>query len=295
MGGGKKSLKAPKSTKKSTKTIQKTTDSNSADYLTINPSSNNKTGGFVGVESTIVIYKANDWTTPSPAGTYYGKWYPEVNMPIHLIGGYQWYFYNKPHFNLGVRLKAFFGYGMVYHKEINGIKFEPGNNAGYIYGGKDSATVLGESETTSWSLIHTLYYGAEASFLWDFLDRGAHTLGVHFSPVGFNGSVEFEADIHNTTKGYITAMQNGVSFTQPINSKSTRAGETRVYLNKYYISFGLQYYYNIRHQIFVTYQHHWVTKHMAHYVKGYLKGTKQTTGSTGNHSGVVYFGYSYKF
>ena len=71
------------------------------------------------------------------------------NWDIGVIGGYQWYFYDKPYFHLGARIAG----------HIN-----------YSYSNQ----------------VHSLVIGVAPQFIWDFLNIDSHTLGVHFAPLGFN-------------------------------------------------------------------------------------------------------------
>ena len=149
-----------------------------------------------------------------------------VVFPVNLMGGYQWYFYNRPWFHLGVAIKAHIGY-TNYNDEFYDLRSD-----GIWYA----------SEVTA----HGIQYGLEAKFLWDFLNKGNHSLGVSVAPLGFEGSsiiynerFDFGAlDINvYRTKQYGRAEKgNKTSFT-------------------YTFSGGLHYYYNINHQLFVYYKY----------------------------------------
>ncbi len=198
---------------------------------------------------------------------------PAITPSINIIGGYQWYFYNKPHFNLGLRLKAYLGYSITYMREelheytnIVGDEYNIDETVDHIY--------------------HNLYYGADAQFLWDFLDRGSHTLGVHLSPFGFEGHIGFDGS-SGTTKREIIENGNVVwSYSGKVTIQKNIG-----YGTYYIINLGIHYYYNTHHQVFVTYKHLWTLSDVA-----YINGTKQKVDvSIGGHGGAVFFGYSYKF
>lgn len=288
MGGGnakpksKKSkhsnLKATDSTnsKQSTSKSTSQSDKSPSDYLTLAPSSNPKTGGFIGGEfsASMTIPKSESEVYPS-AHIYVDTTYsPKFDIPINIIGGYQWYFYNKPHFNLGLRFKAHLGYSYSYQKiTVIDQRTHYSDFTGDFMGSQ-------YSETNAKYINHTMYYGAEAQFLWDFLDRGSHTLGVHFSPLGFEGQVIF----YKTEGTFIIEgiLPNGshVKYSGNMDFQDLNNYTSTHYVN-YVINLGIHYYYNIHHQVFVTYKHNFE-----------IKG-ENTNNS--RHFGKVFFGYSYKF
>ncbi len=199
---------------------------------------------------------------------------PKFDIPINIIGGYQWYFYNKPHFNLGLRFKAYLGYSITYMREE---LHDYSNIDGDVYNIDQTTDLIG----------HNLYYGADAQFLWDFLDRGSHTLGVHLSPLGFEGHIGFDGSVTNTKQENI---ENG-NVVWSYSGKITNSGGYG-YTTYYIINLGIHYYYNIHHQVFVTYKHSWTLSD----VVIYKNGTKQKVDANiGAHGGQVFFGYSYKF
>lgn len=91
---------------------------------------------------------------------------------IGVIGGYQWYFYDKPYFHLGARLAGHFNY--LYY------------DRGLLYG-----------------KAHYLVLGVAPQFIWDFLNIDSHTLGVHFAPLGFNIQARFYENTTSATDSYM--------------------------------------------------------------------------------------------
>ncbi|MGX2982457.1 hypothetical protein [Helicobacter sp. 23-1045] len=85
-----------------------------------------KTGGFVGAE----LGFAPGWS-------------------VGAVGGYQWYFLDKPYFHLGLRLVGHLDY------------------SGYVS-------------------VHSVGIGVAPHFVWDFLNIDSHTLGWHIAPAGLN-------------------------------------------------------------------------------------------------------------
>lgn len=159
--------------------------------------------------------------------TGYDLYYDSKNsvvFPINLMGGYQWYFYNRPWFHLGVAIKAHIGY-TNYNEEFYDS----------YYDGRWLA-----SEVTA----HGIQYGLEAKFLWDFLNKGNHSLGVSVAPLGFEGSTIIYND------NYDFGVEAGNTKTHYGNyEKGTQTAFT------YTFSGGLHYYYDINHQLFVYYKY----------------------------------------
>lgn len=95
---------------------------------------------------------SEEWHIPleTKEGGYVGAEFGFApSWDIGVIGGYQWYFYDKPYFHLGVRLAGHLNYSYS------------DNN-------------------------HSILIGLAPQFIWDFLNIDSHTLGVHFAPLGFN-------------------------------------------------------------------------------------------------------------
>lgn len=179
------------------------------EYLTLKIDSNPKTGGFFGGELGLglhtVYHNVGGMQTISNP--------PSFN--INLIGGYQWYFYNHPNFSLGVRAKGYLGYG---YKKFS-IK---NSNNDYYYGSSNEFNI-----------------GSELQILWDFLNIDKHSLGIHFSPIGFDVNVAIDNERFE------------------INSSATNPGKnTKVTTTpNYTVSTGIHYYYNANHQLFLDYKY----------------------------------------
>ena len=187
-----------------------------SDYLTLKIDSNAKTGGFVGGELGLI---AAEFYSPYNYANTKGNTTLLENPPglaINIIGGYQWYFYNKPYFHLGVRAKGWLGYGYHTHKDKN------------------------DYENYYQNVDHLFNFGSDVAFLWDFLNSDSHSFGVHFAPIGFNVTVEY-------------FIQDNYKRGNVAYKKDDRSG-TNVY-GSYTINLGLHYYYNVNHQFSVDYRH----------------------------------------
>lgn len=165
-----------------------------------------KTGGFIGGEfgvggASARIAYAND-NNGVTAGSNLGY----AVVPLNIFGGYQWYFYDRPHYAFGIRVRGHIGY-TNYNTTIKKRNISLTSNA--------------------------IQYGAEAQIVWDFLDYMEHTAGLHFAPLGFEGSTFFGK-----------AKTNGVTY--DLGSHSDFA---------FTLSIGLHYYYAINHQVSATYKY----------------------------------------
>lgn len=183
------------------------------EYLTLKIDSNAKTGGFFGGELGVGI--RNFYQNYIPNTYYIVSYSPLVDFRINLIGGYQWYFYNHPNFSLGVRAKEYIGYG--YGK--NSVK-DSGNNYHY-------------------HSVNEINIGSELQFLWDFLNIDKHSLGIHFSPIGFDVNIEINNQSSKRNDG-------GTNYGKQTNVSTTPS---------YTISTGIHYYYNANHQLFLDYKY----------------------------------------
>ncbi len=196
-----------------------------------------KTGGFIGGEFGF----GSGYADTSYYTIGYGLYnFGYLVVPVNVFGGYQWYFYDRPHYMLGVRVRGHFGY-TNYNANLS------------RYWARNS----GNASLTS----HAIQYGAEAQLIWDFLDYESHTLGMHFAPLGFEGSTFF---------GKVKA--NGQ--TQDLGSHTKFA---------YTIGIGLHYYYSGNHQVYLTHRYR---------TYSHLYNTGEYYSVANN---VFSFGYAYKF
>lgn len=201
-----------------------------------------KTGGFIGGEfgfggaaSDIAWYRSG--VNQNVAGAYN---YDYVVVPLNVFGGYQWYFYDRPHYMFGVRVRGHFGYTNYNAKLQRWINTNANNVS-----------------LTS----NAIQYGAEAQIIWDFFDYEAHTLGMHFAPLGFEGSTFFGEAKYDGGSEYL-GSHTKFAFTA---------------------SLGLHYYYAINHQVYATYKYR-TYSHLFSAEKYY---------SVANHTFML--GYAYKF
>ena len=193
-----------------------------------------KTGGFVGGEigfggaysyASMSLYTTRNLadgqrTTPSYQG-YVSGWSDHTAIPLNVFGGYQWYFYDRPWFHFGVRVRGHIGY-TNYNTKISDYTTYSHTNVDF--------------SLTS----HAIQYGVEAQFLWDFLNMGEHTLGWHFTPVGLEGSTFFEKTSAVASGGAIGTIEHDLN----IETKFSYMWDT-----------GFHYYYNAKHMVFATYKY----------------------------------------
>lgn len=204
-----------------------------------------KTGGFIGVETGLGI---------ASSGALLSEHKAYVVAPINAIGGYQFYFFDKPYFHLGFRFRVNLGY-TNYSASVN-----------------SNGILITKN-------IHNIQLGTEAQFLWDFLNKGNHTLGVHFSTGGFEVGTHF---VSTTTSGM------GVYST-------TKADAVTDFVLM--LSTGIHWYVKVNHQFFATY------KHRLPLVTIYYDGKPPTYSNSPSYAPYALVsmrhnfmvGYSYKF
>ncbi|MGX2983516.1 outer membrane beta-barrel protein [Helicobacter sp. 23-1045] len=132
--------------------------------------------GVVAICALLSSAYSAEWHTPleKKEGGFVGAEFGFApTFDIGAIGGYQWYFYDKPYFHLGMRLAGHFKY--LYYQD----------NRKYAKG-----------------KIHFLTLGISPQFIWDFLNIDSHTLGVHFAPLGFNIQARFYENTTSATSSW---------------------------------------------------------------------------------------------
>lgn len=178
-----------------------------------------KTCGFVGAEFGI----GSAYSYASVRRYWYSGSSTHSTFPINVFGGYQWYFYDRPWFHFGVRVRGHIGYTNL-------------NTSFSDWGWYDY-------QNAKFSISsHAIQYGVEAQFLWDFLNMGEHTLGWHFAPIGLGGSTFFgslKASIPDSTN-------TNLSVEDDLTTKTKFS---------YLFSTGFHYYYNAKHMVFATYRY----------------------------------------
>ncbi|MGX2972817.1 outer membrane beta-barrel protein [Helicobacter sp. T3_23-1059] len=152
---------------------------------------------------------------------YYSNWNDHTAIPINIFGGYQWYFYDRPWFHFGVRVRGHIGYSN-YNTKMSDYNSLYSTNVDFALSS------------------HAIQYGVEAQFLWDFLNMGQHTLGWHFAPIGLEGSTFFDK----------------FSITASGNAQGTGEYDTNIHTKFSYVwNTGLHYYFNAKHMVFATYKY----------------------------------------
>ena len=138
-----------------------------------------------------------------------------LNIPINLTFGYQWYYMQSQ----GIRIKANVGYANYNVDYL--LKFELETN----------------NEEVKFSLEnHAIQYGLELAWLWDFVRKGKHTLGIDLG-TGFEGSTFF---------GKTSRKIEGNTFNDDLDNFTSFTWITRI---------GLHYYFNVNHQIGLAYSY----------------------------------------
>ena len=170
---------------------------------------------------------------------------------------------------MGLRAKGYVGYSNYYYTLFRekGYDEQIDPDTNQPYGNYDFSYILN---------AHGIQYGAELAYIWDFLDKGKHTIGLDIAPLGLEGSTYF---------GKISAKTNGVTEVE-LNIKT----HTKF---AYTASIGLHYYYNANHQVFASYKiRSYSTTPTAKSKNSNEYGTTKIS-NTANHAFLL--GYAYKF
>lgn len=184
--------------------------------------SNSKNGGFIGVEGVLGGDILND--TLYDQDTCDGKTQcsntilftaSNTTFDLGLVGGYQHYFGDSQRHGIKVSAHIYSGFGNNW--ELSSI--DP------MSGEKIAGTI---------SYI-PIKFGFDVKYLWDFLQRGQHTLGLNVG-LGY----EFDSYINGKSK------QNYFGFDDSENLDS-------IFLNSFYPVIGLHYYYG-HHQFELMYR-----------------------------------------
>lgn len=169
---------------------------------------NSKNGGFIGVEGVLGggdITLTSDPLVLSKSNT---------TFDLGLVGGYQHYFGSSQRHGIKVSAHLYSGFGNSWE-----LFFDDKT--------KDGGTIT-KSGTISYIPIK---FGFDVKYLWDFLQRGQHTLGL-------NVGLGYEFD------SYINGKSESNGFHQDLDS---------IFLNGFYPVIGLHYYYR-HHQFELMYR-----------------------------------------
>lgn len=261
---------------------------------------NAKQGGFVGLELGLGIANVNYIQIDNTTGeTYqsYKKTYP--HFPINFQFGYQWYFTQT----MGLRLKGYVGYSNYFKELLNESRTD--TDTGYYYG--DTGYVISQDFTSTRDNkvvmnldSHAIQYGAELAYIWDFLEKGKHTLGLDVAPIGLEVSTYFPKFKYKTS-GSATYTWSGTgandtglpdTFTESNDRSASASFETHTKL-AYSASIGLHYYYNVNHQMFLSYKLRTYSTTPTAKMKNDDSTDTTKISNVANHAMLL--GYAYKF
>lgn len=168
------------------------------------------TGCFVGVEVGVAFGVENNvWGTngfPRTPSDSSG-----VSLPLTINGGFQWYFLA----NMGVRVRGNLGYSAHF--------------ANMSYGGINSI------EATN----HSIHYGVEVSYLYDFIATTKRTFGAD---VGFG--IEGMTLFGSSAKDSSADSYNDGAYNKTISKFNFWQGRI-----------GVHYYHNLAHQFWLSYMY----------------------------------------
>ena len=191
------------------------------------------TGCFVGVEVGVAFGVDNTiWGTsgfPRAPRDSSG-----VSLPITINGGFQWYFLA----NMGVRVRGNLGYSAHF--------------ADMSYGGIDSINATN----------HSLHYGVEVSYLYDFIATTKRTFGADVG-FGIEGMTLFGSSAQDSYDGAYNKTISKFNFWQG--------------------RIGVHYYHNLAHQFWLSYMY-------KPYSSKWVEKAHDTTPNN-----FIALGYAYRF
>ncbi|MGX3043555.1 hypothetical protein [Helicobacter sp. T3_23-1056] len=194
---------------------------------------------------------------------------------------------------MGLRAKGYVGYSNYYYTIFRekgyDERIDPDTNQ--PYGNYDFSYILN---------AHGIQYGAELAYIWDFLDKGKHTIGLDIAPIGLEASTYMPKYKYKTT-GSTTYTWTGTgqnttglpdTFTESNNRSASAAFETHTKF-AYTASIGLHYYYNANHQVFASYKIRTYSTTPTAKLKSSDEYSTTKISNVSNHAFLL--GYAYKF
>lgn len=227
----------------------------------------------------------------------YKKTYP--HFPINFQFGYQWYFTQT----MGLRLKGYVGYSN-YFKELRNESYTD-TDTGYYDSDTGNQISADFTSTRDTKVVinldsHAIQYGVELAYIWDFLEKGKHTLGLDVAPIGFEASTYFPK-FKFKGSGSTTYIWSGTgtnntgfpdTFTESDDRSASASFETHTKL-AYSASIGLHYYYNTNHQMFLSYKLRTYSTTPTAKMKNDDSTASTKISNVANHA--ILLGYAYKF
>lgn len=186
-------------------------DNSTSDYKTTKrEKSNSKNGGFIGVEGVLgggdITLQIGD---TKPKIFFLSK--SNTTFDLGLVGGYQHYFGDSQRHGIKISAHLYSGFGNSW--ELSSIN------------------PMNREKTTGTISYIPIKFGFDVKYLYDFLQRGQHTLGL-------NVGLGYEFD------SYINGKSDSNGFHQDLDN---------IFLNGFYPVVGLHYYYG-NHQFELMYR-----------------------------------------
>lgn len=192
--------------------ISKGDNSTSDHKITKREKSNSKNGGFIGVEGVLGSGDLTILGDTKPNILFLSK--SNTTFDLGLVGGYQHYFGDSQRHGIKLSAHLYSGFG---------------NSWEFFF---DDKTSSGATITKSGTMSYIpIKFGFDVKYLWDFLQRGQHTLGL-------NVGLGYEFD------SYINGKSESNGFHQDLDN---------IFLNGFYPVVGLHYYYG-HHQFELMYR-----------------------------------------
>lgn len=242
-------------------------DNSTPEYKTaksVNP--NSKSGAFIGIEG---VLGGTDINFSVSEVDIYSSEYPDriydvvlphklnITFDMGLVGGYQHYFGESQRHGIKVSAHLYSGFGnnynMLYDPPVEVINYSYETQSSD--GAKMTVTNTGTAKTTGKVIVSyiPIKFGFDVKYLWDFLQRGKHTLGLNVG-LGY----EFDAYINGKEKVssiYDSETKNSIDakVTQHHDEDQKDYKLDNIYSNGIYPVIGLHYYYG-HHQFELMYR-----------------------------------------
>lgn len=246
--------------------ISKGDNSTSDHKTTKREKSNSKNGGFIGVEGVLgggdLNFSVSEVDTYSSeySNRIYDVVVPHklnVTFDMGLVGGYQHYFGDSQRHGIKVSAHLYSGFGNNYNMlydppvEVINDSYETQSSDGTMM----TVTNTGTAKTTTKVIVSyiPIKFGFDVKYLYDFLQRGKHTLGL-------NVGLGYEFDAYINGKEKVSFIRDSET-TDSISSKVTQHhyedqkdyNLDNIYSNGIYPVIGLHYYYG-HHQFELMYR-----------------------------------------
>lgn len=214
---------------------------------------NSKNGGFIGVEGVLgggdlnfSVSEVDTYSDPSPADIFYPIATSSSNttFDLGLVGGYQHYFGDSQRHGIKVSAHLYSGFGNNYKMNYDEIPS--------VYTDTNVIEKNFSNDKVSINYI-PIKFGFDVKYLYDFLQRGKHTLGLNVGlGYEFDAYINGKENVTSTTDSSYSNTTNSTTITHHSENHYSYNLDN-IYSNGIYPVIGLHYYYG-HHQFELMYR-----------------------------------------